>query len=81
MREDKRIILKAYLNLLRATSNAGSGNSVVDILLIEKNGMQYARPIFEDGNGKDGYYDVNISGDSGTAIIKDLTDNFVCRVW
>lgn len=42
---------------------------------------EIARPIFQDRTGENGYYDVAITGDSGTAIFKDVTDQFIKKVW
>ena len=40
------------------------------------------RPIFEDGCGEAfGYYDVNVSMDSGIAIIMDVVNQFVRKMW
>ena len=82
MREDKQAVCTAICEALRTTANAGSGNALVEIKYIElPNGDEIARPIFENGTGEDGWYDVNISGDSGTAIFIDIVNNFVRKVW
>ena len=39
------------------------------------------RPIFEDGCGENGYYDINISWDSGIAIVMDIVNQFVKKMW
>lgn len=38
------------------------------------------RPIFEDGTGENGYYDINVSCDSGAAMFIDIVKQFVDRV-
>ena len=38
------------------------------------------RPIFEDGTGENGYYDINVSCDSGAAMFIDITRQFIERV-
>lgn len=38
------------------------------------------RPIFEDGTGEDGYYDINVSCDSGTALFIDIATQFVAKM-
>lgn len=81
-REDKAKVLKAICDALRTTSAAGTGNALVEIQYIVKdNGDEVARPIFENGSGENGYYDVNISGDSGIGIWCDITNHFVRKVW
>ena len=42
---------------------------------------EVVRPIFEDGTGEDGWYDINVSMDSGTAVITDIINQFVSRTW
>lgn len=42
---------------------------------------EIARPIFEDGTGENGYYDVNITGDSGTTIFREIANHFISKVW
>lgn len=46
-----------------------------------KTTSEIARPIFENGNGENGYYDVCITGSSGTSIFKDIVRQFVDKVW
>lgn len=88
--EDKQDILDAICEALRHTSAAGSeiGNALKEIRYVEeKNGNEYAIPIFEDGTGEPneyfphGYYAVNISGDSGIGIWMDITNKFVRKTW
>ena len=87
MEENKQEILNVICEALRLTRNAGSGNALKEIRYIEDEGGEYAVPIFENGNGEPdeycphGYYGVNITGDSGTAIFKDITNQFINKVW
>lgn len=46
-----------------------------------KTTSEIARPIFANGSGESGYYDVCISGDSGTAIFKDIMTQFIDKMW
>lgn len=82
-KEDKQEILNAICDMLRLTSAAGHplGNRLDRIEYIDNGDKEIARPIFEDGNGKNGYYDVNITYDSGIAIVKDVMEHFVNYVW
>ena len=81
--EDKQQILNSLCETLLLTRNAGGdGNHLLCIKYVQKdNGDEVARPIFRNGAGSTGYYDVNISGDSGTAIIMDVVNQFVKRMW
>ena len=85
--ENKQEILNAICAALRVTRNAGTGNALKEIRYMEDKGREYAVPIFENGNGEPneycphGYYGVNITGDSGTAIFMDITERFIRCVW
>ena len=82
--ENKQEICTAICNALRTTNAAGNplNNALTEIQYIKcDNGDEIARPIFADGSGKSGYYDVNISGDSGIGIWLDITNQFVRRMW
>ena len=80
--EDKQEILTAICEALRKTSNAGTGNALKEIRYIRKeNGEEIARPIFEDGAGESGYYDIYVTGDSGTAMFIDVAKQFVKKMW
>ena len=80
--EDKQEILTAICEALRKTSNAGTGNALKEIRYIRKeNGDEIARPIFEDDTGMLGFYDINITGDSGTAIFVDVAKQFIRKMW
>ena len=84
MREDKQEVCNAMLEALRKTSAFGypEGNPLVELrYLPEGNGRdtEVVRPIFEDGTGNNGYYDINVGMDSGMAIIIDIVKQFVMR--
>ena len=81
MRENKQAILDSFCKTLQLTSNAGdpSGNRLEHLLYIPE--REVVRPIFADGTGKDGYYDVCVACDSGTAMIYDVCRNFVNHMW
>ena len=86
MREDKQLFLNKVCEALQNTSAAAPGlghNGLLEIKYIKKpNGDEFARPVFEDFPDRDdGYYDVNISGDSCIGIWIDLTDKFIRRMW
>lgn len=79
--ENKQDICRAMRDVLLLTSNAGmsEGNALRDLKYVPE--LAVVRPIFENGAGSDGWYDVNVDGDSGTAMIMDICRNFVGRVW
>ena len=84
MTENKAEICKAICDTLRLTRAAGSpiNNPLKEIrYMVNEYGEEIARPIFEDGTGENGYYDVNISGDSGIGIWIDITRQFVTKMW
>lgn len=85
MREDKQAICDALCMVLRMTSNAGTDNRLRELrYLPNREGGKYeetVRPVFEDGTGEDGWYDVNVSSDSGTAMICDIANQFIRKVW
>lgn len=84
MQENKQEICNAFLKCLQLTRAAGSvtNNPVVELRYMElENGDEIVRPIFADGVGENGWYDVNVTCDSGIAIIMDLVKQFVRKVW
>ena len=81
---NKQEFLNKLTELLRMTSCAGHplSNPLREIKLVtNKYGDEIARPIFEDGTGEDGYYDVNVSGDSNMGTLIDLVNKFINRMW
>lgn len=82
MKEDKQAICNALCECLRLTSAAGTSNALKRFEYIDDGlGTEIVRPVFENGAGKDGWYDVNVSCDSGIAMISDIVKQFVNRVW
>jgi len=80
--ENKQQICNAICQALRKTDAAGNNNALAELRYIRKNnGDEIVRPVFENGVGEDGYYDINISGDSGIAIFMDVVNQFVRKVW
>lgn len=82
--ENKQEICNAFLKALQLTSAAGNpiNNPVTELrYIVKENGDEIVRPIFENGAGKNGWYDVNVSGDSGIAMLMDLDRWFVRKVW
>lgn len=83
MREDKKAICDAFCEVLRMTSLLGypDNNPLTELRYIRtEDGDEIVRPIFANGTGENGWYDVNVSGDSGTALIQDIVNNFVRRM-
>lgn len=85
-REDKQAICNAMCEALKLTSNAGypEGNPLVELRYLPDGNGRYSevvRPIFADGTGTNGYYDINVSWDSGTAVIIDIVNQFVRTMW
>ena len=88
MKEDKQAICNAFCETLRLTSAAGSptNNPLIELRYMtrEEGGRfdETVRPIFEDHCGEAlKYYDVNVSMDSGIAMIKDIMKQFVNQMW
>ena len=82
--EDKQSICTALCAVLQMTDNAGRDNYLKELRYLPEGNGRYSevvRPIFKDGTGEDGYYDINVSMDSGTAMITDIANQFVNKVW
>lgn len=83
--ENKQEFLNKICEALQLTRqfkpNVGH-NGLVEIKYIRKaNGTEYASPRFEDNPDRsDGYYDVDISGDSCIGIWEDLTRRFISKM-
>lgn len=79
--DDRQSICNALCDALILTSNAGDSrcNALEELLYIPE--KESVRPIFEDGSGSDGYYDICVAGDSGTAVITDIVRQFIVRMW
>lgn len=84
MKENKELFCRSLCETLRLTSCAGApeNNPLVELKYIQTDdGTEIVRPIFADGNGKNGYYDVVVTGDSCMGILYDVCKHFVFRMW
>ena len=82
--ENKQAICDALCEALKLTDNAGTGNKLMALKYMPNGKGTYSetvRPLFADGTGAEGYYDINVSCDSGTAMITDIVNQFVRRMW
>lgn len=82
--ENKQNVCDKLCEAIRATNAGGDPrNNPLKVLRYMKldDGTEIVRPIFEDGTGDNGYYDVDVTCDSGIAIIMDITKQFVRRMW
>lgn len=83
-KENKAEFCNALCDLLRMTSCAGNpiNNPLVELRYMKlSNGDEIVRPIFENGCGEDGYYDVNVTGDSNMGILFDVFRRFIKSMW
>ena len=78
-KEDKQAICNALCDTLRLTSNGGTDNSLARLIYMPDE--EKVRPVFTDGTGQNGYYDINVAGDSGTSMIVDIANQFIKRMW
>ena len=82
MRENIQEILDKLCEAIRLTDAGGyafGNNALKELRFIPE--REIVRPIFEDGAGSDGYYDVNVACDSGIAMIMDIVRQFVMKMW
>ena len=81
--ENKQDICDAICKALQLTNNAGSptDNPLAELRYIRTDRGEHVRPIFADGTGQDGYYDVNVTMDSGTAMFIDIAVQFIRKMW
>lgn len=79
--DDRQMICSAMRDAIRLTGNGGAdeGNPLVDLVYMP--GEEKVRPVFANGAGRNGYYDINVAGDSGTAMISDITNQFIRKMW
>jgi hypothetical protein len=71
------------LQLTRQFAPHQGNNGLLELRYIKsENGYsEYLRPVFEaEPDRNDGYYDINISGDSGTAVFIDVVRQFINRI-
>lgn len=79
-KENKQKICDLLCTTLRETRALGSdGNPLVALQYIKLDGSEIVRPMFQDGTGANGYYDINVTCDSGAALITDVVAQFVAR--
>jgi len=83
--ENKQEFLNKICETLQMTTQFKPNidhNGLIEIKYIRKeNGDEFASPRFEDDPERsDGYYDVNISGDSCIGIWEDLTRRFISKM-
>ena len=82
--ENKQEMCDALLAMLQKTACAGhpDGNPLRKLTyFVREDGTEIVRPIFHDGAGRDGYYDVVVTGDSNMGILYDVFRQFVQKVW
>ena len=82
--EDKQAMLNKFLETIRMCSCAGniSNNDLVELNYFkDEHGDEWVRPIFRNGVGKNGWYDVKVTGDSNMGIIFDVTRQFLREMW
>lgn len=73
--------LDYYCEAIKQTRAGSAGNPLKSLQYIDTGTKQIVRPVFEDGTGSDGYYDCDVSADSGIAVLMDVTRQFVKRMW
>ena len=81
MREDKQLICDFICQAIRCTDAGGKGNALAHLQYIAEGETEIVRPIFTDGTGSNGYYDINVTWDSGIAVIIDVVEKFVRKMW
>ena len=84
-KEDKQAICEEFCKVLQMTSALGypEGNPLEELKYMPNGNGKYTeavRPIFRDGTGSNGYYDINVGMDSGVAVIIDIVNQFVKRM-
>ena len=79
--EDKQQICNAICEALQYTYNAGCplNNRLKELQYIKE--KEVVRPIFVDGAGSDGRFDINVHMDSGTSVIIDIANQFIKEFW
>ena len=79
--DDRQMICSAMRDAIRLTEHGGAaeGNPLVDLVYMPDE--EKVRPVFANGAGRNGYYDIHVAGDSGTAMITDITNQFIRKMW
>lgn len=78
--EDKAEVAKAFGFLLQMTSAGGKSNHIKEMVYEKTDkGEEYVYPILADGT--DDWYNIYVTGDSGVAMIMDITNQFVRKAW
>ena len=83
MTENRKEFCNKLCELLQMTKCAGApeSNPLKELRFIETEYGEIVRPVFEDGIGENGYYDVNVSGDSNMGILYDVFNHFIKGMW
>lgn len=80
MVENKQLFLNKLTEALQETRLFGTGNKLVELrLLKDEHDRDFVRPIFEDGSGEDGFYDINVNMSSCSAMVGDIWNQFILR--
>lgn len=79
--ENKQDVADAFCYLLQMTRSGGCSNFVREMRYeIDDNGYkETVTPILADGNSN--WYTAYVTGDSGIAMISDITNQFVRKAW
>ena len=78
--ENKQAVADAFCYLLQMTRSGGTSNFVKEMRYeIDERHNETVTPILADGNSN--WYTAYVSGDSGIAMIKDITNQFVRKAW
>lgn len=78
--ESKEMVAMAFCLALQMTNNAGKCNHVSEMKYTKlENGDEVVIPILEDGT--DDWYVCHVTGDSGTAMLIDMVNQFVRKAW
>ena len=77
--DDKQAICNAMCEAIRLTRNGGMDNALTELIYLPEEDK--VRPVFEDGTGSNGYYDIDVAWDSGTAMIVDIASQFIKKMW
>lgn len=79
--ENKQEICDCMLLALLHTYNAGClhDNPLAELTYIPE--KEIVRPIFLNGAGRNGEFDINVRMDSGTSMIIDIANQFIKKMW